>query len=536
MILRMTAGRVASPVAEWIALPLVLITPFAVFCQYQGIPIADPAFVVGLSLLALCGFGAEAVARLRPDSMRPAMYTLFSIVFLDLSFREPLSADQAQSLSDLPNTAPSIVAPIAGALVLMIAVITFILRRHLGTIFTVIWGTMLVTSYVLPPEPAVFARETPTMSGEGDNSLPLVVHLVFDEHIGIEGIPTDIAGGEELKRDLISFYERYGFRLFGGAFTEHANTLDSLYNLVNGTHNASLSRVTGDAGNRGFVLDKNAWFALLDAKGYAVRVYQTDYLNFCATGNVHACRTFPGNGFSAIRQSDLSLSSKTSVLLQQFFSSSFAYRLVVVVRIEFARLTIFAREQLNSDPLVTIRQTMPWRISPDAPILGPAQVPATLDMIARDVAETGRGSAIFAHLLLPHYSYVLDRTCSIERDPSKWSGGWGASLGSTPQGRRQRYVRYFEQVRCLYKKMDEFLQHLAKAGLLENAVVVLHGDHGSRIVEWDQPEPSRDNIDKLSTLFAIRRPNEPAGYDPRQASVQTLFSQLLLKSRGQIDP
>jgi membrane-anchored protein YejM (alkaline phosphatase superfamily) len=84
--------------------------------------------------------------------------------------------------------------------------------------------------------------------------------------------------------------------------------------------------------------------------------------------------------------------------------------------------------------------------------------------------------------------------------------------------------------------MDEFLQHLAKAGVLENAVVVLHGDHGSRIVEWDQPEPSRDNIDKLSTLFAIRRPNEPAGYDPRQASVQTLFSQLLLKSQGQIDP
>lgn len=526
MILRMTAGKVASHVTEWIALPLVLITPFAVFCQYQGIPIADPAFVVGLSLLALCGFGAEAVARLRPDSMRPAMYTLFSIVFFDLSFREPLSADQFQSLSDLPNAAPSIVAPIAGALVLMIAVITFILRRHLGTIFTVIWGTMLVTSYVLPPEPAAFARETPTISGGGDNSLPLVVHLVFDEHIGIEGIPTDIAGGEELKRDLISFYERYGFRLFGGAFSEHANTLDSLYNLVNGTHNASLPRVIGDAGNkRGFVLDKNAWFALLDAKGYSVRVYQTDYLNFCATGNVHACRTFPGNGFSAIRQSDLSLSSKTRVLLQQFFSSSFAYRLVVVVQIEFARLTIFSREPLNSAG-----------ISHDAPILGPAQVPATLDIIARDVAETGGGSAIFAHLLLPHSSYVLDRTCSIERDASKWMNGDGAPLGSTPQGRRQRYVRYFEQVRCLYKKMDEFLQRLAKAGVLENAVVVLHGDHGSRIVEWDQPEPSRDNIDKLSTLFAIRRPEEPAGYDPRQASVQTLFSQLLLKSRGQIDP
>jgi hypothetical protein len=451
------------------------------------------------------------------------MYTLFSILFLDLSFREPLSTDQFQSLSD--NAALIILALIAGALGIMIAVVTFILRRHLGTIFTVIWGTMLVTSYVLPPEPAAFARETPTIPGGGDNSLPLVVHLVFDEHIGIEGIPTDIAGGEELKRDLISFYERYGFRLFGRAFSEHANTVDSLYNLVNGTHYAGLPRIIGNARNRGFVLDKNAWFALLDSKGYSIRVYQTDYLNFCATGNVQSCRSFPVSGASAIPQLDLDLPSKTRVLLQQFFSSSFAYRLVVVVQIEFARLTIFSREPLNSAG-----------ISHDAPILGPAQVPATLDIIARDVAETGGGSAIFAHLLLPHFSYVLDRTCSIERDASKWMNGDGAPLGSTPQGRRQRYVRYFEQVRCLYKKMDEFLQHLAKAGVLENAVVVLHGDHGSRIVEWGQPEPSRDNIDELSTLFAIRRPEEPAGYDPRQASVQTLFSQLLLKSQGQIDP
>jgi hypothetical protein len=43
-----------------------------------------------------------------------------------------------------------------------------------------------------------------------NGALPPVVHLVLDEHIGIAGIPTDLPGGAELKREL-SPSTKFGF-------------------------------------------------------------------------------------------------------------------------------------------------------------------------------------------------------------------------------------------------------------------------------------------------------------------------------------
>ena len=76
------------------------------------------------------------------------------------------------------------------------------------------------------------------------------------------------------------------------------------------------------------------------------------------------------------------------------------------------------------------------------------------------------------------------------------------------------------------------------AGLYDEAIIFVHGDHGSRIglVEpsaSDKELLSRDDyIDHFSTLFAVKAPWIEPGYDLGLRPVQELFAEILLHGLG----
>ena len=68
-------------------------------------------------------------------------------------------------------------------------------------------------------------------------------------------------------------------------------------------------------------------------------------------------------------------------------------------------------------------------------------------------------------------------------------------------------------------------------GLLDDALVVVHGDHGSRI-SLVRPVPEvgdrispQDYLDSFSTLFAIRSPDLTAEYHGGVQAIQSIFAQ-----------
>jgi hypothetical protein len=67
--------------------------------------------------------------------------------------------------------------------------------------------------------------------------------------------------------------------------------------------------------------------------------------------------------------------------------------------------------------------------------------------------------------------------------------------------------------------------------LQRDAVIILHGDHGSRmnIVVPDNSEPlvPSDFRDAYSTLFAVKSPTVPAGNDGRPVAVGCLLAAVL---------
>src|SRR5690606_9648028 len=62
------------------------------------------------------------------------------------------------------------------------------LRPHLATIVTVVFGTIILSTIVLPTPHGGEAVEAGALPAELA-ALPLVVHITLDEHIGLGGLP-----------------------------------------------------------------------------------------------------------------------------------------------------------------------------------------------------------------------------------------------------------------------------------------------------------------------------------------------------------
>lgn len=96
--------------------------------------------------------------------------------------------------------------------------------------------------------------------------------------------------------ELAEFYKKFGFALFGAAFSHSADTEISLSQLVNGTEaQNAVTFVGGGSVDRRFHIYDNVWFRKLSDMGYRIRVYQSDYIDFCEAkdADVDYCFTYP---------------------------------------------------------------------------------------------------------------------------------------------------------------------------------------------------------------------------------------------------
>jgi hypothetical protein len=160
---------------------------------------------------------------------------------------------------------------------------------------------------------------------------------------------------------------------------------------------------------------------------------------------------------------------------------------------------------------------------------------AAAGRLKRDLAEARRGDFVFAHLLLPHYPYRYNDTCSL-LPPDSWIR---RDLAEAPPGqtntvasRNVRYIAYAHQLRCVYRKIDEILGAIP-AELADDAIIILQGDHGSRIT-LVEPRLARaslmsatDYVDSFSTLFAVRAPRMAAGFENREVPITCLLKTLV---------
>jgi hypothetical protein len=497
------------------ALALIVLAPFVVLLSFHGYSYFTPEvlliFVVALAVAALLALLLGVASPL----MRAVVVAGLIALFIDMHV-------------DLPTSWSSLVVTLLFlATVAVLATILSLLREHATAILAVIFITLIALTLLRgSSNPNEIVSERIPAAASGNAEPPLLVHLLLDEHIGVEGLPQEIPAARELRGALVGFYTSRGFRLFGGAYSQYANTYNSIANLMNFTSREVSHPYLLHGEDAEWDLKESAYFQMLEQRGYRLHVYQSTYMDLCHADGAQPqeCTTYPVTSLAMLQDLKLSTYEKARAIANAIVTQS---QILLVANKAYER--VIRRATLHVG-----WQLPAWRWQ--EPLFGPLPMAKVFDRLSEDIARHPRGHAFFAHLLLPHYPYVFDRRCKLRASTTDWMTNHIASTDgldfNTADSRAQKYVLYAEQTRCLLTLIDGLLDDLDERGLLDDAIVVVNGDHGSRIpVHFPSSSTLTQGVltdsdfsDTFSTLYAIHAPGVQSGYDDAPLSLVQLLN------------
>ena len=493
----------------WYALlpSAILVAPVLAFLVDKDYSLAAPESLCWVFGAAAVGGAVGLLALRSPGWLRAVLLSLCLSLFVDVQF-----------------------APVdRGILVLAFAAFAlgvWLLRANAFPILSAGFAALLLSLVLVPTRPAFQAYSGIDVGARPvrEELAPLIV-LILDEHAGIEGIPLDIEGGAEVREALSELFGSRGFRLYPRAFSQYSSTTDSLSNLLN--HSARGTRDAWVREFRGrFSLRESRFLRHAVSSGYAIRIYQSDYLDFCDVEGVRpeACLTYAAARLGSILEQDITWSERAAAIGTSLLSRS-----------ALLEITNRTRVWLR-------RHGVPIPLPGDEPrtLVGPFESMTVLDRIEADVTRGARGRLFLAHLLIPHSPYVYGADCRVT--PRDATPHWlkakdvlppGPAGSRTEQLTRERYRRYFSQVQCLTLRLRSFFDALEAGGALEDALVVVLGDHGPRI-RPQRPRPGSldsarpiDYVDTFSALFVARGPGVEPGSEPAPRSIVRAFAEVL---------
>jgi hypothetical protein len=268
------------------------------------------------------------------------------------------------------------------------------------------------------------------------------------------------------------------------------------------------------------VATRNDLFTALIERGYRVEVIQPDGYDWCSARGamVARCDVYPYQTLSWLGSAKLSSWEASRVIIAAFLNGSTVW--------------FNATEAYSID----LRAAAPWLPRLPKSVFTYVGINAleTLSSLPARVEHLPRGSALFAHILLPHAPHVFDADCAMRGDIDDWREPERPGANGELERWRAEYGRYLGQVRCVHHHLDRFMRTIAATAHLRDAVIVLHGDHGSRIPRPEQAGVDVRNpfIDGLSTLFAVRAPGIEPGRDGAQEGLDRLFAVNVLPALG----
>jgi hypothetical protein len=456
---------------------VILLASLINFLRFNDYPRFTPE--VGLVGLALCG-AAAAIGLLAAAGRagRAAAEGLLLFLAVDINTDLWLVAVAA-------GTVAALLAWFRGVSLLPFLAVTAVIASVVGALG--IGGSGRASDSEARPLPSA------------PSNAPVLLHLIMDEHIGIAGLPADNPASPAMARYLRGFYVDRGFRVYGRAYSNYFNTPNAIPDML-----AAPGR--------------NSYFAALRQGGYRLKIYQSSFLDLCSDARADACSEYPESGVRNVATAPLHTAEKAQIILSQFVSLSEG-----AMRTEknYDRLSKPLRASgvpLPQVELEAIRRTSTLNAM------------AAMDRLIGDLRHAQPGEAYVGHILLPHYPYVMTADCRL-----KPVSEWQVRDAGT---RREREARYFEQLRCATSKIDAALRALAASPGGKRSIVVVHGDHGSRITDVDPTiarlgqVSDRDLIAGYSTLLAVRTPGVAPGYDPAPVSVRSQLSQLAQSGFG----
>lgn len=341
---------------------------------------------------------------------------------------------------------------------------------------------------------------------ENQSDLPILIHILLDEFGGVRGLKN--AGpipGTEID-EMTAAYLDNGFSVYPNARSEFFKSTLSIGHTVNLKQEFDADIVTEIMKSKYFDLSDNTYFNRLREQGFRLHVYSNEYLNFCITGKYEdvECNKYKYKDLSVLRKFPLSTPDRATIIGNVYLSFLNYYTWFK----EVGRIAMGYFNGENGEADIVGYKALDFHF-PFA--LGAMD---ELNKLSASLETARPGDAYFLHMLLPHYPYTVDSACQ-PLPISKWvmhrfSGN--PFDGNTPATREIRYIHYWQQVKCANKLTDDLLGRLKELGLADNTVLIIHGDHGSRITKieplYSELEilQTMEYSDSFSTFLAVKLP------------------------------
>ena len=496
--------RLGRSAADLAAPVLLLVGPFQAFLRFHSYGFLQPESLVltGIFTIIALLYGLW-IMRTRSAAGRALLLTVLLVVAIDFQFPQ---VDGHFRL-----------------LTLVLLAATWLLQAHATVLVTVTALAFYASNLALGEHLSVRLESNPQAVHRTD--LPPLFHFILDEHIGLDGIPPDVPGAAEARADLTEKYLAQGFRIFARAYSPYHLTTNAVPNLFN------FARSDIDQGWLGgapapipSTLKQNAYFERLRADGYSIRVYQPDFIDLCASDVVpESCYTIPRNTIMQLPRLGLPWYPRMWFVLAYYTANhSYLYR----------RLRQLYEGRIRSMAASRGLDLPPWHWANSR-----INAAGAMDLLARmrsdiDDLASIRGTAFVAHLIDPHSPYLVDQDCTPHLDVRQRLEPVDEVDASSASDRKQRYRLYLAQAQCLASQLRDFFREVQRVSG-PDAVIVLHGDHGSRIATVVPESGAVDSMtaadfgDLYSAFFAVRAPGIAPGIDTTVIATQDLLRYLV---------
>jgi hypothetical protein len=328
---------------------------------------------------------------------------------------------------------------------------------------------------------------------------------MLDGFMGVAGLP-DYPASEVIRGKMLEFFEANDFQLFTHAYSRYALTRESLDAAMNYRHDGLGVAAYGGEDFSAYVMEKNAVFSSLEELGYRLNIYQTSHLDLCRSNpeKLDRCWQYDHPNVRSVLPVDATL---------------FRAGALVLTLLEQSKVLSSVLSSYSAMPNLSIA----------------VHDPRVFDVLEEDVIRKGGDNYFFAHALFPHGPFAYQPDCSINY------GAPGVARVAYVVGEPEqpplvyelRNGLYFMQVECALRTLQSLIDALKREGVYDNAIVILHGDHGSRIIKH-QPlfrnkalMSRQDYRISFSTLFAVRFPGSEFSVDERPLAISYLVEEFI---------
>ena len=459
---------------------LFVVAGNAVAYADAGYPLLSTLFVAVLAVSFLIPL-LVALPFTRWPSAGVIVFTLGACHFLDVAF-----------LDD--NLVSSIVLAL-----LPLAIIAVVWRGHgdillrsvstmIGFAALSILGQQLVAPASLTPRAFSFA-------GEGGNNSAPYLHIILDEMGALSSMP-DKPEFAALQQRMRADYAKRGFLVFDDTEVVAGATELSLGHVF--SRDGEASHREGQGGQFAFELDENRLLGDLRTKGYRVNVLQNSFLRLCETED-ETCRTYARSG-----------DGKALEAAVEGIADGIAYTLLDLHLILMSSETV--RGSAYYARLARVVEVLGLSVPRSRFYVSrPPQVVGLMRETAAALPALDSGEAFVGHFLLPHFPYVLDSDCTLE-DPDERAGpNWLTKPGEAPFVLERAEASYWKQAACTHDTLMTMIDAVIDGPAGKDAVIVVHGDHGSRLLrKVEDPEgtdagaSAQERRLALNAHFAVR--------------------------------